>query len=134
MVTFVHLHSSIHTFFEQAGHKIFLMLLGYIVAKACASPRNSTWFTRPFLLMRGWGLGARLSLAHQPSIISVQTISDLDSSKILCLSYDNIRSSTSFHHFFIQVTSWEDLPIDPQVKNVSLLLINVQSIICYKKK
>ena len=22
-------------------------MLGYIVAKACASPRNSTWFTRP---------------------------------------------------------------------------------------
>ena len=27
------------------------------------SPRNSTWFTRPFLLVRGWGLGTRLS-AH----------------------------------------------------------------------
>jgi len=36
-------------------------LLGYNVAKASASPRNSTWFTRPFLLVRGWGLGTRLS-------------------------------------------------------------------------
>ena len=36
------------------------MLLGYIVAKVCTSPRNSTRFTRPFLLMRGCGLGTRL--------------------------------------------------------------------------
>ena len=36
------------------------MLLGYNVAKVSASPRNSTWFTRPFLLVRGWGLGTRL--------------------------------------------------------------------------
>ena len=57
---FVHLHSSIRTFFERAGRKIFLTLLGYNVAKGCASPRNSTWFTRPFLLVRGWGLGTRL--------------------------------------------------------------------------
>ena len=28
--------------------------------KVCTSPRNSTWFTRPFLLVRGWGLGTRL--------------------------------------------------------------------------
>ena len=27
----------------------FWTLLGYTVARACASPRNSTWFTRPFL-------------------------------------------------------------------------------------
>ena len=60
MVKFVHLHSSIHTFFERAGRKIFLTLLGYNVAKGCTSPRNSTWFTRPFLLVRGWGLGTRL--------------------------------------------------------------------------
>ena len=38
------------------------MLLGYTVAKAPASPRNSTWFTRPFLLVRGWGLGTRLAI------------------------------------------------------------------------
>ena len=35
-------------------------LLDYIVTKACASPRNSTWLTRLFLLVRGWGLGTRL--------------------------------------------------------------------------
>ena len=34
--------------------------LGYVVAKLCASPKNLTWFTRPFLLVRGWGLGTRL--------------------------------------------------------------------------
>ena len=33
-------------------------VLGYTVAKA--SPRNLTWFTRLFLLVRGWGLGTRL--------------------------------------------------------------------------
>ena len=27
---------------------MFLTLLGYIVAKVCASPRNWTWFTRLF--------------------------------------------------------------------------------------
>ena len=37
------------------------MLLGYNVAKAPASPRNSTWFTTLFLLVRGWGLGTRLA-------------------------------------------------------------------------
>ena len=41
------------------------MLLGYTVAEAPASPRNSTWFTRLFLLMRGWGLGMRLVSGHQ---------------------------------------------------------------------
>ena len=51
---------SIRTFFEQVGCKMFWSLLGYIVAKACTSPRNLTWFTRPFLLVRGWGLGTRL--------------------------------------------------------------------------
>ena len=33
-----YLYSSIHTFFERVRHKIFL--LGYNVAKVCASPRN----------------------------------------------------------------------------------------------
>ena len=37
------------------------MLLAYRVAKACTSSRNSTGFTTPFLLMRGWGLGTRLT-------------------------------------------------------------------------
>ena len=36
------------------------MLLGYNVAKLCASPRDSTWFTTPFLLIRGWDLGTKL--------------------------------------------------------------------------
>ena len=63
-VKFVHLHSSICTFFERVCCKM-LLLLGYIVAKACTSPRNSTWFTRPFLLVRGWGLGTRLPLHSQ---------------------------------------------------------------------
>ena len=35
--------------------------LGYTVTKVCTSPRNSTSFTRPFLLVRGWGLGTRLT-------------------------------------------------------------------------
>ena len=39
---------------------MFWSLLSYIVAKGCASPRNLTWFTRLFLLMRGWDLGTRL--------------------------------------------------------------------------
>ena len=54
-VEFVYLHSS-----TRAGRKMFWSLLGYIVTKVCASPRNLTWFTRPFLLVRGWGLGTRL--------------------------------------------------------------------------
>ena len=54
---FLYLHSSIHTFFERVFRKI---LLGYTVTKVPASPRNSTWFTILFLLVRGWGLGTRL--------------------------------------------------------------------------
>ena len=41
--------------------KVFWMMLGYTVAKGPARPRNSTWFTRPFLLVRGCGLGSRLA-------------------------------------------------------------------------
>ena len=70
-VKFVHLHSSIRTFFERIDHKMFLTLLGYIVAKVCTSPRNWTWFTRPFLLMRRWGLGMRLYI-HQTPISSLE--------------------------------------------------------------
>ena len=55
-----HLHMSIRPFFEQVVRKMFWTLLGYNVANVCASPRNSTSFTRPFLLVRGWGLGTRL--------------------------------------------------------------------------
>ena len=35
------------------SNKKFWTLLGYNDAKVPASPRNSTWFTRPFLLVRG---------------------------------------------------------------------------------
>ena len=44
-------------FFEWVFHKIFWTLLGYTVTKAPASPRNLTWFTRPFLSWEGgvWG-------------------------------------------------------------------------------
>ena len=49
-----------HTFFEQVWRKMFWTLLGDTIAKVCASHRNLTWFTRPFLLIRGWGLGTRL--------------------------------------------------------------------------
>ena len=47
-------------FFWAIFPQIFWTLLGYTVAKAPASPRNLTWFTRPLLLLRGWGLGTRL--------------------------------------------------------------------------
>ena len=61
-VDFAHLHSSIHAFFsEKVVHKTFWTLLSYTVTKACTSPRNSTLFTWPFLLVRGWGLGMRLA-------------------------------------------------------------------------
>ena len=43
------LYSSIHTFLSGT-------LLGDTVTKVHASPRNSTWFTRPFLLVRERGL------------------------------------------------------------------------------
>ena len=58
-------HWNIHTFFEWVWHR---MLLGDTVTIVCASPRNSTWFTKLFLLVRGWGLGTRLwlvSAVHQ---------------------------------------------------------------------
>ena len=61
------------TFFEYVWCKMLWMWLyrsliprqpgneaSYTVARACTSQRNSTWFVRPFFLMRGWGLGARL--------------------------------------------------------------------------
>ena len=50
------------------------MLLGYTVAKVPASPRNSTWFTRPFLLVRGWGMGtilSKLELRCSTSVIQI---------------------------------------------------------------
>ena len=39
---------------------MLLMLLGDTVTEVCTSPRNLTWFTRPFLLVRGRGLEMRL--------------------------------------------------------------------------
>ena len=48
-------------FFEQVVSILLWMLLSYTV---CASPRNSTWFTRPFLPVRGWCLGTRLGSPH----------------------------------------------------------------------
>ena len=49
--------SSICTIFEQVWRKKFWTLLGDTVAKVCATPRNSTWFTRPFSSWEGsvWG-------------------------------------------------------------------------------
>ena len=47
-------------FFEPVSSKIFWLHCH----KTLASPRNSTWFTRPFLLVRGWGLGTRLGDMH----------------------------------------------------------------------
>ena len=55
------LYSSICTSFEQAWCKMLWILPGDTVAKVCNSPRKLTWFTRPFLLVRRWGLGMRLS-------------------------------------------------------------------------
>ena len=37
------------------------MLLGYTSWQVCTSPRNSTWFTGPFFLMREWGVGHETS-------------------------------------------------------------------------
>ena len=55
-----------------------LTLLGCNVAKACTRPRNLTRFTRPFLLVRGWGLGTRLIINYtgrpEDSINANQTI------------------------------------------------------------
>ena len=39
------------------------IVVRFIVAKGCASARNLTWFTRPFPLVRGWGLGVRLGVS-----------------------------------------------------------------------
>jgi len=51
----------IHTFLEQVFRKMFRNLLGYTIGKAHASLRDSTQFTRQFLLVRGWGIGTGLS-------------------------------------------------------------------------
>ena len=53
--------------------------------KACTSPRNLTWFTKPFLLMRGWGLGTRLKLPffHLILLEAVVIVTDLYSLSLL---------------------------------------------------
>ena len=66
---FVHLHLGIRTFFERVGCKMFWSLLGYVVEKAGTSPRNLTRFTRPFLLVRGWGLGTRLVMCLSTRLV-----------------------------------------------------------------
>ena len=52
---------------------MFWSFLGYIVTKACTSQRNSTWFTRLFLLERGWGLRTRLGADSCSSVIRLST-------------------------------------------------------------
>ena len=114
MVKFVHLHSSIRTFFERAGRKIFLTLLGYIVAKVCASPRNLTWFTRPFLLVRGWGLGTRLTVKFVHLHSSIRTFFERAGCKIFLTLLGYIvakvctspRNSTWLTRPFLLVRGW----------------------------
>ena len=61
-----YLYSSIIPFWViliRFGTKCFehCSLLGDTVTKVCTSqPKEFTWFTRPFLLVRGWGLGTRV--------------------------------------------------------------------------
>ena len=71
------IYLSIRTLFEQVWRKT---LLGNTVAKVCASPRNSTWFTRLFLLVRGWDLGTRLVkyLHKDDSITRLRTADNQD--------------------------------------------------------
>ena len=47
-----------YLFLSGFATKCFEHLLA--VVRACASPRNSTWFIRPFIFVRGLGLGMRL--------------------------------------------------------------------------
>ena len=54
------LTSLVYLTFEQVMCKMLWTLLGCTSCKTYASPRNSTSFTRPFFLIRGWGLGTRL--------------------------------------------------------------------------
>ena len=75
---FVSIRVSIY-FFERVVRTMFWMFLGLqvtAVTKVCASPGNLTWFTRPFLLVRGWGLVTRLTLWNSPISISPTTIID----------------------------------------------------------
>ena len=62
--------------FEQVWH-IFLTLQLTLLQK-CASPRKSIWFTRPFLLMRGWDQGTRLAASFLgcPCMANTYTASD----------------------------------------------------------
>ena len=61
---------NICTFFEWVW-RMFVSLLGDTVAKVCTSPRNSTWFTRLFLLVRGWGLETRLLVPYHRTDSSI---------------------------------------------------------------
>ena len=45
-----------------------------IFIRACTSPRNWTWFTRPFFLVRGWGLGTRLKVNFPSLWIPTDTV------------------------------------------------------------
>ena len=50
-------------FLNRFGIKC-LTLLGDTVTKVCTSPRNLTWLSRSFLLVRGWGLGTTSALCN----------------------------------------------------------------------
>ena len=52
-------------FFLTRFLQMFWTLLGYTVAKAPTNPRNSIWFTKLFLLVRGWGLGTRVGMTNK---------------------------------------------------------------------
>ena len=54
----------------MVGTKYFLKcFLGYTVKRACPRTRNSTWFIRPFFLMRVWGLGTRLDVCNNVMLV-----------------------------------------------------------------
>ena len=80
------------------------MLLGYIVAIACASPRNSTWFTRPY---KGgiWGRDYQTSSLFVSWVVSGHETTPLVGRKsnllstyfIFCFLFFNIPPPSTTH-------------------------------------
>ena len=87
---------------------MFLTLLGYTVAKAC--PRNSTWFTRSFLLVRGWGLGTRPVKNHSMNSPPVLNLTKLQVCNALTKMAPSNRSEFKLQLPLLQIDLFPSSP------------------------
>ena len=92
------------------------MLLGYNVAKAPGSPRNLTWFTRPFLLVRGWGLWTRLERERLFFVSNIRQVLGCLWLIIVSINKGEEQLGLSYHASDVNIYFGRQSGMDAQIK------------------